>query len=78
MRQNLQAAKDELRTVKERVTDLAFELKEKELVISNKEKEILHLKRNAREEAQIDKVVNYDDENSINKLALKVNVRNRR
>lgn len=56
------------------MTSLTMELKEKELVISSKEKEILSLKRTIRENGNEDivKNINYDDDNSINKLALKV------
>lgn len=52
-----------------------MELKEKELILSNKEKEILNLQKVAFEHgitSSNEQSANNDDENSIKKLALKV------
>ena len=73
-RQKLQDTNNELSDMRDRLANLTMELREKELVISNKEREIITLKQTIHQSENTDivKNTNYDDENSINKLALKV------
>ena len=64
---------DDLRKARDQLASLMMQLKEKEMVISTKEKEILNLQRSNYERGNIDEVDQSEtDGSSIKKLALKV------
>lgn len=65
---------DDLRKTRDQLTSLMMDLKEKEMIISTKEKEILNLQRIDYERGNVDEPDENSerDEQSIKKLALKV------
>lgn len=70
---NLQSSEEEVRNLREKLNNMAFELKEKEIIISNRDKEISFWQKigsTREEESEPSDISN--NENSIKKLALQV------
>lgn len=73
MSANLQSSEEEVRNLREKLNNMAMELKEKELIISNRDKEIsLWQKIGSNREEDSEKLNINGNENSIKKLALQV------
>lgn len=73
MSANLQSSEEEVRNLREKLNNMVMELKEKELIISNRDKEIsLWQKIGSNREEDSEKLNIIGNENSIKKLALQV------
>lgn len=69
----MKSLEEELSSTREKLAGVMMQLKEKELIISNKEAAMLNLQKDEYQRiVTYEQVENKDDENSVNKLALKV------
>ncbi len=72
LRRKSLSIEEELRGAKEKIKELTIQLGEKDLVISNKDNEILNLRKIGFKQETYSIENDNDDEDSIRKLALKV------
>lgn len=73
LRQKIKSLEEELSSTRDKLAGIMMQLKEKELIISNKETAMLNLQKDGYQRiVTYEQAENKNDENSVNKLALKV------